>query len=58
MNMNMQLVYFVIKLIIYSVIAVLVYTCCVSILFLILKLKDCICERNEKKRRQRREKRL
>ena len=58
MNMNMQLVYFVIKLIIYSVIAVLVYTCCVSILFLIIKLKDCICEQIEKRRRQRKEERL
>ena len=56
--MNMQLVYFVIKLIIYSVIAVLVYTCCVSILFLMLKLKDCIGEQIEKRRRQRKEKRL
>lgn len=56
--MNVQLVYFATKLVFYSAIAVFTYTCCVFMFFLMLKLKDYICEQAEKRKRQRKEKRF
>lgn len=49
--MNAQLVYFATKLVFYSAIAVFTYTCCVLMFFLMLKLKDYICEQVEKRKR-------
>lgn len=47
--MNVQLVYFAIKLVIYSAVAVFIFSCCSAILFLILWIKDVIEEMKVKK---------
>lgn len=52
------MIYFATKLMIYITIVAFTYACCVFMFFLMLELKDYICEQVRKRKRQRKEKRF